>query len=470
MAEVSKEKLAKLAVPEYEEYQRVLRRHRRIYAITIVPYFVISYAIYVSTIGFIFALLGEAITKALGGFGGCLAVLAIYAAMFGLGAIAAPLASFFELIANWFRSRGRREVLRRRFEPIEKEIEREAVDVLSQVEAACNPRFRENQAINSGLRYKRKWQDWYFSDLETVRRNCEENSLAAGIVDANLGYIKFDSAKKSHFVWFRRRLNNPFDAFSTLQLKLYSLYGKPDSVDLDIPDWILKTYPPSTVPASHARRTSPRPSSSNPLGLSEEFVPTMPKSTRTSARTPIAARKPEEDATPVIQPEVVLEEVPFVIGSRPADNRNGRRLLKPPKGYYEQVAKANMELGAKGELMVLLYEKRRVFLKEGASGVSKIEHVSVTQGDGLGYDIVSLEDDKRIYIEVKTTKYGSDRDLYFSEREFRAMEELDEKYYLYRVYDFDEGVGAGKLNIYRGKTEIEENFSIRTHEWVFRKN
>lgn len=69
----------------------------------------------------------------------------------------------------------------------------------------------------------------------------------------------------------------------------------------------------------------------------------------------------------------------------------------------------------------------------------RIEHVSNTQGDGLGYDISSFETDGReLLIEVKTTAFGAMTPFYVSGREVSLSDERDLQFSLYRVFKFRE--------------------------------
>ena len=61
--------------------------------------------------------------------------------------------------------------------------------------------------------------------------------------------------------------------------------------------------------------------------------------------------------------------------------------------------------------------------------------VSRSQGDGLGFDIRSYEDDGTDrFIEVKTTNGGKNRSFYVSDLEVRESERRGDKYWLYRVF------------------------------------
>ncbi|MEO7102679.1 MAG: DUF3883 domain-containing protein [Gemmatimonadaceae bacterium] len=66
-----------------------------------------------------------------------------------------------------------------------------------------------------------------------------------------------------------------------------------------------------------------------------------------------------------------------------------------------------------------------------------IEHVSRTQGDGLGYDIVLFETDGRErMIEVKTTAFDAMTPFFASKREVSVSEDLAPQFQLYRIFKF----------------------------------
>ena len=63
--------------------------------------------------------------------------------------------------------------------------------------------------------------------------------------------------------------------------------------------------------------------------------------------------------------------------------------------------------------------------------------VSQTQGDGLGYDILSYETDGRErFVEVKTTGFGEMTPFFVSRNEVRASGEIGDQYRLCRVFAF----------------------------------
>jgi hypothetical protein len=64
----------------------------------------------------------------------------------------------------------------------------------------------------------------------------------------------------------------------------------------------------------------------------------------------------------------------------------------------------NRDLGEKGELLVMEYEKRYLVENGRPDLAEQVRHVSSIEGDGVGYDIGSFTlEGVRKYIEVMTT-------------------------------------------------------------------
>lgn len=103
---------------------------------------------------------------------------------------------------------------------------------------------------------------------------------------------------------------------------------------------------------------------------------------------------------------------------------------------FKKIQEQNEKLGFAGEMWVVNYEKDR--LKDRGISPDKVYHTSHKDGDGFGYDILSVEDDGTTprYIEVKTTSGKEEQPIFFSENELNFSIENKEHYYLYRVYNF----------------------------------
>lgn len=106
--------------------------------------------------------------------------------------------------------------------------------------------------------------------------------------------------------------------------------------------------------------------------------------------------------------------------------------------YLQQEAR-NASLGLAGEEFVLRVEHERLWTAGQRTLAERIEHVSRTQGDGLGYDILSFDDDGRErLIEVKTTRYGVMTPFFATRNEVEVSEREAARYRLYRVFKFAE--------------------------------
>ncbi len=106
------------------------------------------------------------------------------------------------------------------------------------------------------------------------------------------------------------------------------------------------------------------------------------------------------------------------------------------RDYLEREAR-NRSLGKAGEEFALSFERWRLIQIGTAQLADRVEHVSVTRGDGLGYDVLSFEPDGRErFIEVKTTAFGQTTPFFVSAHEARFARQNEPSFHLYRVFDF----------------------------------
>lgn len=98
---------------------------------------------------------------------------------------------------------------------------------------------------------------------------------------------------------------------------------------------------------------------------------------------------------------------------------------------------ANRSLGLRGEELILAVEHKRLWEAGYRNLAERVEHVSASRGDGLGYDIHSYEKSgaDRL-IEVKTTKFGLHTPFFVSANEERVSGEMRSAYKLFRVFRF----------------------------------
>ncbi|MFV8571319.1 DUF3883 domain-containing protein [Marinobacter sp. SBS5] len=106
------------------------------------------------------------------------------------------------------------------------------------------------------------------------------------------------------------------------------------------------------------------------------------------------------------------------------------------RDYLAQEAR-NSALGYAGELLAMEYEEYRLRSSGKKQLANRIEHVSKSQGDGLGYDILSFETSgEERFIEVKTTAFAKETPFYASRNEVSFSEDFRDQFHLYRLFEF----------------------------------
>lgn len=124
----------------------------------------------------------------------------------------------------------------------------------------------------------------------------------------------------------------------------------------------------------------------------------------------------------------------------------------------------NRQIGKAGELLVVELEKS--FLRENGRPdlAEMIIHTSEVEGDGAGYDIQSFTISGEVkYIEVKTTSGGEGTPFIVTLNEVAFSKINEDKYYLYRVYEFNLTLNQGKYFVVRGN--IEEQFKLKATQY-----
>jgi hypothetical protein len=115
---------------------------------------------------------------------------------------------------------------------------------------------------------------------------------------------------------------------------------------------------------------------------------------------------------------------------------------------YIENEKEKKRIGDLGELLVLQHEQEKL----KSIGIKKApEHISKSEGDGLGYDILSYDENrKQIYIEVKTTSKGLNTPFYITRNELERSKKDTDKYFLYRLFEFDDTNNKAKYYVRNG--------------------
>jgi hypothetical protein len=91
----------------------------------------------------------------------------------------------------------------------------------------------------------------------------------------------------------------------------------------------------------------------------------------------------------------------------------------------------NRAIGLAGEELAMRFEHERLWRAGKKDLANKVEHVARSQGDGLGYDILSFETTGRErWIEVKTTNFGALTPFFVSRNEVGVSETTESNYSL----------------------------------------
>jgi hypothetical protein len=157
-------------------------------------------------------------------------------------------------------------------------------------------------------------------------------------------------------------------------------------------------------------------------------------------------RKPEIENTFKLFAETVPQPVTAEFESMVDEMPERQILLQEPEQVYRSPIKvnyiereqANRAVGKTGERIALDYERWRLIQDGKENLADKVEWVSQTQGDGLGYDILSRNPNgSDRYIEVKTTKLTKEAPFYFSALEYDFSRRNSANFYLYRVFNLE---------------------------------
>ena len=120
-----------------------------------------------------------------------------------------------------------------------------------------------------------------------------------------------------------------------------------------------------------------------------------------------------------------------------AESPGGYRVRTPVHRDYLEREARNRSLGLAGERFVVAYERWRLMELGNERLAQRVEHVAVSQGDGLGFDVLSFESSGRErLIEVKTTAFSESTPFYVSVNELEVARERSEDYRLYRLFNF----------------------------------
>ena len=130
----------------------------------------------------------------------------------------------------------------------------------------------------------------------------------------------------------------------------------------------------------------------------------------------------------------IITNPPIINKSKPRSN-SPKRITKT---NYIEKAKRDSKIGFSGEEFIYEFERNRLNSLGKHKLADKVLWASKEIGDGLGYDILSYdeEDESYIFIEVKTTKNNIKIPFYLSSNELNVSIEKGLRYKIYRLFDF----------------------------------
>ncbi len=146
---------------------------------------------------------------------------------------------------------------------------------------------------------------------------------------------------------------------------------------------------------------------------------------------------------PVIPPRVRPDHLPLV-DPPAAQHRNVAHAPQAdylPRGRlgvdFLALEARNASLGKAGEQVVFDSEVARLRHLGKQKLADRVEWVSATRGDGLGFDVLSFEPSgKERFIEVKTTAFGKETPFYVTRTELQFSTGHAREFHLYRLFEF----------------------------------
>ena len=145
------------------------------------------------------------------------------------------------------------------------------------------------------------------------------------------------------------------------------------------------------------------------------------------ATEPVDVSTPDLDFASILddrpEPSLVVEEPVFSYG-------------KGVKVNYLEREQRNQSVGVSGEKIAFEFERWRLIAAGKESLADNVEWRSRTEGDGLGYDILSWsESGKERFIEVKSTRLTKEAPIFFTRTEYEFASDHKDRFYLYRVFN-----------------------------------
>lgn len=150
------------------------------------------------------------------------------------------------------------------------------------------------------------------------------------------------------------------------------------------------------------------------------------------------ATKPVDSPPAVRDLLALLVEPPAPSEKHVARSPSAAYLPEPRIGVdYLAMEARNAALGRAGEQVAVDFEVARLRNLRKPELADRVEWVSKTRGDGIGFDVLSFEPSgEERFIEVKTTGFGKDTPFYLTRGELRFSVDHSRQFHLYRLFQF----------------------------------
>lgn len=133
------------------------------------------------------------------------------------------------------------------------------------------------------------------------------------------------------------------------------------------------------------------------------------------------------------------------------------------KPNYMAIQEKAIQISEGGVHLVLNHEKEYLLANNLPDLAQNVIKMSCTNG-GVGYDILSYDlNGNEKLIGVKTTSGGKSLGFYISPNEVSISSQYPNKYYIYRIFDYNQETNTGKYFVIQGS--VEENFKLTPSEF-----
>jgi len=185
----------------------------------------------------------------------------------------------------------------------------------------------------------------------------------------------------------------------------------------------------------------------------------------------VLENKSEYEKTPDTKPLYVDSKTPNITPGNTVLKKIESTKTTPPEYLYknfrtiynwDEINKNKKETGIKGEYVALYLEKYFLEAIGKKDLADKVRHVSVEDGDGMGYDILSFfHNGNEKYIEVKSTTGNATTPFYMSQNELNFIKSHHSNAVIYRVLITE---NEPKLKVYSSE-EVLTQFDITPSQY-----